>query len=357
MTKETLGYVRLEWTCPNCGSRNPGPEKSCSNCGAAQPEDVAFEQPAQEKLVADEKEIARAKAGPDVHCAFCGARNPATAESCTQCGADLREAEARAHGGVLGAHRDGPAQQVPCPSCGTLNPATALECSQCGASMARPERRVSRQTAASRPSGCSLPLIAIVSGIILVAAVLFMLSRRTTDVFGRVEDVTWTRSVAIMGLGPVSREDWFDEVPSDASIGTCTQKVHHVQDSPASNAEKVCGTPYTVDTGSGYGQVVQDCQYQVYADWCEYTVNEWQQIDTVVLNGDDLAPRWPSARLAAGQQEGERSESYEILFDVDGKTRTYSTNDPTEFGRFEIGSRWKLKVNALGGVVSVEPAE
>jgi ribosomal protein L40E len=357
MTKETLGYVRLEWTCPNCDSRNPGPAKSCSNCGAAQPEDVEFEQPAQEELVADEKEVARAKAGPDVHCAFCGARNPAEVESCTQCGADLREAEARAHGEVLGAHRDRPAKQVPCPSCGTLNPATALECSQCGASTARPERRVSRQPAASRPSGCGVPLVAIVGGIILLVAVFFILSRRTTDVFGRVQDVTWTRTIAIMGFGPVAHQDWVDEIPSDAAVGTCTQKVHHVQDNPVPNADKVCGTPYTVDTGSGYGQVVQDCQYQVYADWCQYNVNEWQQIDTLVLNGDDLAPRWPFAQLAADQQEGERKESYKILFDVDGKTRTYSTSDPTEFDRFEIGSRWKLKVNALGGVVSVEPAD
>ncbi len=62
MTKETIGYVRLEWTCPNCGSKNPGPEKSCTNCGAAQPEDVSFEQPAQETLVSDEEEIARIKA-------------------------------------------------------------------------------------------------------------------------------------------------------------------------------------------------------------------------------------------------------------------------------------------------------
>ena len=101
MTKETLGYVRLEWTCSNCGSKNPGPEKTCGNCGAPQPEDVVFEQPAQEELIADEDAIAQAEAGPDIHCAYCGARNPATAETCSQCGADVKEGEARASGQVL----------------------------------------------------------------------------------------------------------------------------------------------------------------------------------------------------------------------------------------------------------------
>jgi len=112
MVKKTLGYVELEWRCPRCGSRNPGPEKTCNGCGAPQPEDVEFEQPAEEELVTEESEIERAKAGPDVHCAYCGARNPADAEICTQCGADLTEASARVSGRVVGAHRDKPAADV-----------------------------------------------------------------------------------------------------------------------------------------------------------------------------------------------------------------------------------------------------
>jgi ribosomal protein L40E len=166
MTKETLGYVRLEWTCPNCSSRNPGPQKTCGSCGAAQPENVEFEQAAQEELVTDEAAIARAKAGPDVHCAFCGARNPAGIENCTQCGADLTEAVTRDSGRVIGAHRDKPAQPVPCPSCGAMNPASALECAACGAPLAppTPEPRIRRRAAArSSPGGCS-PVVWAVFG-------------------------------------------------------------------------------------------------------------------------------------------------------------------------------------------------
>ena len=76
MVRKTLGYVELEWTCPQCGSRDPGPQKVCANCSAAQPAQVEFHGRLN-KTDRGTKEIDRAKAGPDVHCAFCGARNPA----------------------------------------------------------------------------------------------------------------------------------------------------------------------------------------------------------------------------------------------------------------------------------------
>jgi ribosomal protein L40E len=357
MTRKTVGYVRLEWTCPNCGARNPGPQKTCAGCGAVQPDDVEFEQPLQEELITDEAEIARAKAGPDIHCPYCEARNPADAEVCTQCGGDLTEGAARASGRVVGAHQTGPVEDVPCPACGAPNPATALKCSQCGASMAR--RKPKSQPAAPTPKkGVGVGgIIAAVFAIVGCLGLIFflVLSNRTSDVIGSVEAVEWTRSIAIEELGPVTHEDWRDQVPSGAVLGTCTEKVHHTQSDPAPNAQEVCGTPYTVDTGTGHGEVVQDCEYQVYADWCEYTVNEWRAINEAVLSGNDANPRWPAPQLTTEQRQGERSERYEIIFDTDGATYTYTTHDPAEFAQCQIGSRWILKVNTFNKVVSIEP--
>lgn len=54
MSKETFGYLKLEWTCPRCGSRNPGPQKTCLSCGAPQPENVAFQLPEKQELLTDE---------------------------------------------------------------------------------------------------------------------------------------------------------------------------------------------------------------------------------------------------------------------------------------------------------------
>jgi ribosomal protein L40E len=361
MTKKTLGYVEMEWTCPRCGSKNPGPQKSCSGCGAPQPDDVEFEQAAEEELIAEEEEIERAKTGPDVHCAYCGARNPAGAKTCTQCSADLTEAAARVSGRMVGAHRREAAPDVACPSCGAMNPATAHECSQCGASLARPEPKPEPPTPASRAAapqrgGCGR--VAIIAGVVLIALIALgiFLTRPSSDIAAIVEDVSWTRTIPIMGMVPVTYEDWQDEIPPEAVIGDCRREPHHVQDSPAPNSKEICGTPYTVDKGSGYGEVVQDCQYEVYEEWCEYSVEELQVVDQIVQSGNDLNPTWPAVtQLAAGQQAGEGEETYEIVFDTDGGTYTYTTSDPAEFAQFQDGSRWLLKVNKLGGVVSVEP--
>jgi ribosomal protein L40E len=368
MVKKTLGYVELEWTCPQCGTRNPGPQKACSSCGAAQPKKVEFHQAAEEELITDQAEIAQAKAGPDVHCAFCGARNPAGTVKCTQCGADLSAATARESGGVMGAHREGPAEQIACPQCGTLNEGTAVRCARCNASLPRagapprPSARRGLETQSKKKPARKVGLVGIVAiGVIaliaLVACVVIITSLLPSkEIQGQVMSVSWTRSIEIEELRDVTREDWRDEIPADASVGTCTDKLHHTQDQPAANAREVCGTPYTVDKGTGHGEVVQDCQYEVYADWCKYTAREWKQVDTVTLSGQDYSPRWPAPAFGAQQREGDQRQSYKVVFETEEKNYTYETSDPDEYSQYQVGSRWILKVTALGGVRSAEPA-
>ena len=84
MTQKTEGYIDLEWTCPNCQSNNPGPQKTCRSCGGAQPADVTFHLPGEAKLQTEEAAAAQAPTGPDVHCPYCGARNSAGAKVCSQ---------------------------------------------------------------------------------------------------------------------------------------------------------------------------------------------------------------------------------------------------------------------------------
>lgn len=355
--KETLGHVKLEWTCPRCGSKNPGPEPKCLGCGAPQAEDVDFEQAAQEELLTDEQEIARAKSGPDVHCAYCGARHRADAKKCPQCGADLREGRKRKSGQVVGAHRPQKAGETPCPACGALNPANTLKCPQCGASMAQAKK--SFRAAAAAPAsnkGCAIGCGIAIAAFVALIVIFVILTSRTHDIVGRVQSASWTRSIAIEALGPVSYAGWRDEIPLGATLGACRDKVHHSQPDPLPNAEKVCGTPYTVDLGNGYGEVVQDCEYNVYADWCQYTVAEWREVDRVELNGADFNPRWPQVKLRSGQREGQYHESYQILFMVNDKEYTYKTDDENQFLRCEIGSRWTLKVNTFDKVMSIKAA-
>ena len=359
MAKKSLGYVELEWTCPNCGARNPGDVRICAQCGAPQPEDVQFEQAAEEKIITDAAVISKAKAGADIHCAYCGTRNPATATTCSQCGADLREGKAREKGQVLGAYRDAPAPEVKCPYCGAMNPATALNCANCGATLPRPESEAKPERPAPVPQRSRPAWLWLAIGgalIVFCFAALYLVFGRTDDVTAQVVDRNWERQVAILGLVAVQYEDWRDQIPEDAEIETCNDEVRYVSDVFKPNSVEVCGTPYTVDQGSGFGEVVQDCEYQVYDSYCSFTVMELGLVDTAVATGNDLNPQWPQPELAADQQLGERGESYAIRFRADGETFTYQTDDPAEYARFEIGSNWTLKVNTLNAVVSAEPA-
>ena len=379
MVRKTLGYVELEWTCPQCGSRNPGPQKICANCSAAQPAKIEFHQAAQDKLITDPKEIDRAKAGPDVHCAFCGARNPADAEKCAQCGADLATATARESGQILGALQTGPVPQIECPKCGTPNDATALKCRHCNASLPQSQRPSPRQAAPHRPKpslrkttprqpetapkpASKLKQIVILSamGLFLLACVIgfFVIRMMNPDqeVTAQVQGVSWSRSIRILEQREVIKENWRDSIPSDVPLGRCTPKRHHVQDEPAPRATEVCGTPYVVDQGTGHGAAVQDCEYHVYADWCEYKTLEWSQVDVLTLSGDDSFPQWPVPALSAQQRQGDTDESYRITFASSDQTYTYQTGDLAQFAQFQVGSSWVLKVGGLGGVYPIRPA-
>lgn len=358
MSQETLGYVKLEWTCANCGTRNPGPQKKCTGCGAPQPENVQFEQAAEEKLITDQAEIARAEAGPDIHCPYCGVRNPGNASKCSQCGGDLAGGNLRASGRVLGAHRSAPAQPVQCPSCGATNPGTALKCSQCGATLIQAQQAPPAESKPARKGltglivGCLLvALLAICAAVGLTRA-----CAPSKELVGQVRATSWTRSVAIEELRPVTREGWRDEVPAGATLGDCRKKLYRTQKDPAPGAQKVCGTPYTIDAGSGYGKVVQDCEYQVYADWCQYTVREWRQIDEAILRGSGPNPSWPVVRLGSNQREGPRNESYEITLQAEDQEYTFRTTDAALFARCQIGSRWTIQVRG-SRVQSIMPAE
>ena len=91
MARKSLGFIPLIWTCAYCETQNPGPIQTCTGCGAPQPPDVKFTRVDQETFdfIKDEALIRMAKAGPDIHCPYCGTRNPSSATLCSNCGGDL----------------------------------------------------------------------------------------------------------------------------------------------------------------------------------------------------------------------------------------------------------------------------
>lgn len=350
MARKVVGYVQLEWTCPNCGTRNPGPVKTCKNCGAPQPENVQFQRAVQENLVTDEQSVQAAQAGADYICPYCETRNRGDAKVCTQCGGDLVEAKRRASGAELQAAR-GPAE-VTCTNCGTVNPAANTNCSKCGSPLPRAaQNAVSAQIPPAPASAPAKParktnwfLWGGLAGALLLCCLagLFLFLVPTASVQGTVQNVHWQTSVPLEEQREVRYTNEEGSPPSDAYDVSC-----HTE------SQQVC-EQRTIDQGNGYGQVVEDC-HDENTDYCSYTVQEWKTIQTYTQEGSDLNPIYASPNVSVNQRAGDSSEDFTVNFDTGKGPKSYSPSSLTEFQKYQVGSTWSLKLNALGSVVSVEP--
>ena len=348
--KESKGFVELEWVCPNCESRNKGSKKTCENCGAPQPDNVKFQRAADEKLITDEKTAEIANAGADIHCGFCGTRNPATATTCSQCGGDLKEGKARQAGQILQAAPT-PPKVVTCTNCGTENPGSARTCKQCGSPLPK-------VTAEQRPAPvyASVPPVLKAGpkkinwllfggiGAFLVTcciAVLYLFVFPSKSVQGTVTSVQWQTSVPVQEVQAVNYSNEHGDPPSGAYNLSC-----HTED------QEVCEDK-TIDKGNGFAEVVKEC-HTVTEKYCDYTMDEWTTIQTYDLSGNDLNPVYDNPSLTSNQRTGSASEELTVTFSTPNGQETYSPGSESEFQQFEIGSVWTLKMNAAGGILSVE---
>jgi hypothetical protein len=192
----------------------------------------------------------------------------------------------------------------------------------------------------------------VLCGIVLA---IFARGSQRSELTGVVQEVRWERAIPIEALVDVEYQDWRDEIPANATIGTCKQAFRYESAEPEPNSEEVCGTPYTVDQGSGYAQVVQECVYRVFADSCVYRVPEWRVVETLNLSGTDYNPQWPAVSLSEGQRQSQEwSETYTVWFQADDERYTYRVRELEAFLDFQPGSQWTLLVNGFGDLVGVE---
>ena len=335
MTKKTIGYVELAWTCPNCATENPGLQKTCKNCGSPQPENVQFHAPSgPQELLKDEKKIAQAQKGADFHCPYCNTRNPADATICSQCGGDLTGAAKRISGHDVGS--------TAAPATGNAVPA------------AKPSQPAK---APSKWLWLLLPAAAFIMACCVLAGVLIF---RTEAVKGNVQSVNWQRSIPIEELHDVILEDWQDQVPSGVQTISCEKKERTTEQRVVGSHE-VC-TQHTVDEGNGAGRVEEECHteneyesYPVYDQYCKYPGQRWEQIDLLSSQGNDLNVYWPATTLDTNQREGKRTESYTVLFDTQKGSKKYTTKDEGLFSQCQIGSSWTLNINTFGTVTDIQP--
>ena len=349
---ENRKFVELEWVCPNCDGRNKGSKKTCENCGAPQPDNVKFQRAADEKIVADEKTIEAAKAGADIHCGFCGTRNPGNAVTCSQCGGDLKEGKARQAGQILQAAPP-PLKVVTCTNCGAENPGSARMCKECGAPIKQaeavappppPALAQTPVTSASAPkkkvNGWIFAAIGAFFLICCIAAVM-LFAIPSKSVKGTVTNLQWQTSVPVQEIQAVNYSNERGNPPSDAYNLSCR-----------TDSQEVCEEK-TVDQGNGFAEVVKECHTES-EQYCNYTVDEWKTIQTYTLDGNDNYPVYENPSLSGDQRTGSAAETMTVIFSIPDGQETYSPGSISEFQQFEIGSVWTLKMNAMGGVMSVD---
>ena len=84
-----------KWRCPYCAVANRGAAMACTGCGATRDKDATFFLEDDAEEVTDNALTARARAGADWLCTYCGDANPPERDHCRTCGAE----RARPHPG------------------------------------------------------------------------------------------------------------------------------------------------------------------------------------------------------------------------------------------------------------------
>lgn len=353
MAQKSGGYIEMVWTCPNCQTKNRGSVRYCSSCGAPHPKDVQFERPVEINLISDEKKISEAAAGPDIYCAFCGNRNPSTAKTCGNCGADLGEGEVRKSGTIYSGETAVTTGKTICGACGAENPNTALTCGACGSPLNTSVKAEQPAAPAKKGSskGCIIALIILAA----ILGVVFYLFMKTDSKVAKVTDKNWKTSIAIQEVVTKHDSNWRDRVPSNGRITRCYDQARRTSSTYIAGAVESCGEPYFVDQGNGYSKQVQDCTYTVYDDMCDYTYRAWDTVDSISASGNDDSPYYPALNLNPGQREGERSEAYFVKFtDADANVFNYSPQTLDEYVSLKLNAEYTLEVNLVGGVVHYE---
>ena len=354
MTQKELGYVELEWTCKHCGTINPAMKRVCTNCGAPISKEHDYVLLEQQLLITDKEKLDAAQKGPTIQCPYCSVLNPADARLCLHCGGDIQEGLRRKAGEVLGAYQPDAVPDKPCPFCNQPVKADAQRCPHCGGSLIKDAAPIATSSPAKK-----IPIWYIIGGAVvgvlcLTSIIVYLvMSNRTNDITATVAAIQWQRTIDILEKQPVQKSAWKDEVPSQVQDLTCRDKYKETSSNPAPNSTEVCGTPYTIDTGSGAGKVVQDCEYQVYASYCNFTILDWVVVTTSTAQGADTNPQWPALNLQASQQEGSRHESYLVTFTADGQTYSYTAADAAEFAQYAPSSQWILSINTFGDIKDI----
>lgn len=357
-------HVEMRWRCSACDSENLGRHKICQNCSKPKDREPFYDapetaQPSPEQALTDAALIARATAGADWCCRYCGTHQPRNTGECRNCGAPEEEASQAAAFTAQATPAAAPAPEV------------------------QPRARFRRWYVVVAAAGAFLGLLFLVF--------------RTREVSGTVVERSWQHVAVVERYQIIPGEGFAESRPGGAfDVVEAGRRHHHndrVQDGTqresyservacgedcstssvhcstndngfktCSGGDRVCRTRYCSETR--YREVPRYKDVPVYQTWYRWRAWQWNVHRSLVEKGSDEPPHWPSdARIQLGvgcgpgeQERVRREATYAVVFeDDDHERRAYRPRDLTEFSRFARSSRWKLRVGRARETEVVAP--
>lgn len=348
------------WDCDSCGTVGVrGRDVACPHCGTPRPKGVRFYLPEDAPEVSDAEMLRQAAAGADWVCEHCGGGNRALAGVCAGCGAPVGGS------GRLETREYAPGE-VP----------------RSGKRRA-PSPALAPPPSARRRGGLRRALRWGV-GLAGVGAAVWVFSPK--EVPATVADRSWERTVQVERYRTVTEEDWAlpsggREVGRERAIRRYERVLDRYETRTRQVSERVqtgtetytCGT---VDNGNGYftdktctrptyttnyrTETYREPVYRQEPVWgtrYRYEIERWKPERLArAAGGTRDEPAWPDTRLAgAKEREGERKETYTLVF-RDGEGKEYAKTLPQrEWERYAPGRAVTLKVGINGEVEIVAP--
>jgi len=371
------------WICPNCNAKNRGAKENCAACGAVRGNvQFIYEETASE--ITDEKEKARAKAGPDWICGFCTCSNAFDKEKCGSCGA---------------VRSDGTKREV--------KEAAVKSGEGTGIKQVNPHATLPNVPNNIQPYKVPLPgwFKFGCGGIVLLFIILAGFQCMSFEEMMTVVGKNWRRSVMVMKYQTVRNEAWRDELPPKARQIAQERKIRsykdvligyrNVQETYTKKGQDGTERVKTGvrDLGNGrfeeiwedrpvYKDVeetrtVQKPEYRkdpIYDTWISYDIDRWENQGERKTEGTTEEPVWPKTDCSPKPEEklGETKETdpkeaYQVTLKSDKDAKTYEVkklNDkPLSFDSFtklKQGEKFKVIISGLGivkGIPLILPPE
>ncbi|MEZ0229990.1 MAG: Ran-binding zinc finger domain-containing protein [Planctomycetota bacterium] len=338
-----------KWKCPSCSTVNRGAETQCGQCGTTRDANVKFFLDENAEEVTEASQLAKAKAGADWLCEFCGNSSSQTSPTCTGCGAPKSEKQKK-HGDVI-------------PIGGAALAAQPV---------AQP---VAPPPPPQKSSGLGPVAIAVLALMMLMCCVCGWWQFRTKAGTATVAAAQWQRSIDVEDFLPTKESCWdhepqgaydvshrreqdgtrkethgtrTEEYTEQVKTGTRKVKTGH-KDLGNGHFEDVYKDEPIYENRRATRQVPNVVEVPVYREKYYYTIDKWRVVRTDRAKGGATdPPAWPPVALKGKEREGPRRELYLVGFTSNEAGPKTLRMEPGVWAQFRPGSAWPVAFSNAG---------